>query len=105
MTNKVKHIAVENSNHLTATEKKHIKYLIENGYINMNAGLTSATANNKAYYFYSAENTIDASNILDLTVRIEEKQKAKYYQQDENGNVIIVNKNVFHIAKISVYLA
>jgi hypothetical protein len=105
MNTQIKHIEVDSKNHLTATEKKHIKYLFENGYIDMNNGLTSATANNKAYYFYSNDGLIQSSKIIDLTVRIEEKQKAEYYQTDASGNVLKVLKNKFHVASISIFIA
>ena len=102
---KIKHIEVDSKNHLTATEKKHIKYLFENGYIDIDAGLNSATANNKAYYFYGSDSLVQSSKIIDLTVRVEEKQKAEYYQTDANGNVSKVLKNKFHVASISLFLA
>lgn len=101
----VKHILVNDDKHLTATEKKHIKYLIENGYINFETGLTSATANNKKYFFYENGSFALSGNIMDLTVRIEEKQKAYYYEIDGSGNPCKVLKNCHRTLNISVFTA
>lgn len=101
----VKHILTDKGQHLTATEKKHIKYLIENGYIDFEAGLTSATANNKKYFFYERGNFALTGNIMDLTLRIEEKQKALYYETDSAGILRNVLKNCYRTLNISIFTA